>query len=242
MKIGLFSDIHSNLEALEACFADFRKEKLRKLFFLGDIIGYGPDPNKCIALVHKKADAILLGNHDAAAVGLLSTDFFNTYAQASMDYTTQVLTPENLNRLKMSPLEATYDIFKMVHACPEEPASWGYILDLEDAEENFKFFEQQVCVIGHSHRPIIIKKFRANRCEAVPHDFARIDEDYRYLVNIGSVGQPRDNDPRSSYMIFDTETRIVSIKRVEYDYQKTQMKMKKAKLPQFLVDRIAVGR
>jgi len=242
MKIGFFSDIHSNLEALEACIADFKKEKLRKLFFLGDIIGYGPDPNKCIALVHKKADVILLGNHDAAAAGLLSTDYFNTYAQASMDYTTEVMTPENLNRLKMSPLEATYDIFKMVHACPKEPASWGYILDLEDAEENFKFFEQQVCVIGHSHRPTIIKKFRANRSEAVPHDFARIDDDYRYLVNIGSVGQPRDNDPRSSYMIFDTETRIVSIKRVEYDYQKTQKKMRKVKLPQFLVDRIAIGR
>jgi len=242
MKIGFFSDIHANLEALEACLADFRKEKLKKLFFLGDIVGYGPNPNECIELVHKKADVRLLGNHDAAAIGILSTEYFNTYAQASMDYTTQILTEENLKRLSLSPMEATHDIFKMVHASPKDPSSWGYILDLEDAEENFKAFEQRVCVIGHSHRPVIIKKFRANRCEAIPHDFACIDDEYRYLINIGSVGQPRDNDPRSSYMIYDSETKIVSIKRVEYDYQKTQEKMMKANLPKFLVDRIAAGR
>jgi len=242
MRIGFFSDIHANLEALDACITDFKKEHLDKLFFLGDVVGYGPDPNKCVEIVDKKADIKILGNHDAAAIGLLNTSYFNQYAQASMNYTAQVISDKNLKKLKMFLIEATFDMFKMVHSSPTDPSAWGYILDLEDAEESFKHFEQQVCVIGHSHRPVIIKKYKINRCEPVPHDFARIDDDYRYIVNIGSVGQPRDGDPRACYMIFDSETNIVSLKRVEYDYEKTQEKMRKAALPRFLVERIAIGK
>lgn len=242
MRIGIIADVHANLEALEACLADIKKEKLKKLFFLGDAVGYGPDPNKCVELIDKKTDVKLLGNHDAAAVGLLSTAYFNQYAQVSMGFTCEVLTERNLNRLKRFVMEATFEDMKMVHACPKEPSGWGYILDIEDAEDNFKYFEQQICLIAHSHRPVIIKKFKANRCEAVIHDFVKIDPDYRYIINVGSVGQPRDGDPRASYMIYDTDSRMMSIKRVEYDWQKTQEKMLKANLPKFLVERIAVGK
>ncbi len=242
MKIGLISDVHANLEALDACLADIKTEKVKRIFFLGDAVGYGPDPNKCVELIHKKADVKLLGNHDAAAIGLLNTSYFNQYAQLSMGYTCQVLSEKNLDRMKRFQMEASFDMMKMLHSSPKEPTSWGYILDVEDAEENFKYFEQQVCVIGHSHRPLIVKKYKGNRCEAVAHDFVHIDDDYRYIINIGSVGQPRDGDPRASYMIYDTETNIMSIRRVEYDCEKTQQKMINANLPRFLVDRIAVGK
>jgi predicted phosphodiesterase len=242
MRIGFFSDVHANLEALEACLSDFKKEKLSRIFFLGDVVGYGPDPNKCIELVDKKADVKLLGNHDAAAIGLLNTEYFNQYAQMSMSFTSQVLSEKNLKRLSLYHMEACFDIFKMVHASPKEPDTWGYILDLEDAEGNFKYFEQQACLIGHSHRPVIIKKYKTNNCEVVPHEFVKVDDDYRYIVNIGSVGQPRDGDPRSCYMIYDTDEKIMTLKRVEYEYEKTQEKMRKANLPKFLVDRIAVGK
>jgi len=242
MKIGFFSDVHANLEALETCLADFKKEKLKKLFFLGDVVGYGPDPNKCVELVDKKADIKLLGNHDAAAVGLLNTDYFNQYAQISIDHTIRILSEKNLKRIKMFHIEATFDVFKMVHSQPKDPTSWGYILDIEDAEENFKYFEQQVCIIGHTHQPAIIKKYKNNRCEMVAHDFVRLDNDYRYIINIGSIGQPRDSDPRASYGIYDDESGIFSIKRIEYDYEKTQEKMKKVSLPRFLIDRIAMGK
>jgi len=242
MKIGFFSDVHGNYEALKACVSDFKREKIKKLFFLGDVVGYGPEPNKCIETIEKKAEVKLLGNHDAAAIGLLSTDYFNQYAQASMGYTSSILSDKNLQRLRLFHMEAAYDIFKMVHASPKEPSAWGYILDIEDAEESFKYFEQQVCVIGHSHRPAIFKKYKTNRCELAAHDFVKIDDDYRYIINIGSIGQPRDGDPRASYMIYDSDDQIMSIKRVEYDYEKTQERMRKADLPRFLIDRIAVGK
>ena len=242
MRIGFFADVHANLEALEACTADFKKERLKKVFFLGDAVGYGPDPNKCVELIDKKADIRILGNHDAVAIGLLSSCYFNQYAQISMGYTCQVLSEKNLSRLRGSVMEATFQIFKMLHASPREPSGWGYVLDLEDAEENFKYFEQQVCMIAHSHRPAIIRKFGTNRCQAVEHDFVHIDDDYRYIINVGSVGQPRDGDHRSCYMIWDAQTNIVSTKRVDYDYAKTQEKMMRANLPRFLVERIAAGK
>ncbi len=242
MRIGFFADVHANLEALEACLADFRLERLKKAFFLGDAVGYGPDPNKCVELIDKKADIRILGNHDAVAIGLLSTSYFNQYAQISMGYTCQVLSEKNLSRIRKFLMEATYDIVKMLHASPKEPSSWGYVLDVKDAEENFRYFEQQVCVIAHSHRPAIVRKYGTNCCEAVAHDFVHIDDEYRYIVNVGSVGQPRDGDPRACYMIWDTDTNIVSTKRVEYDYAKTQEKMIKANLPRFLVERIAAGK
>jgi predicted phosphodiesterase len=242
MKIGFISDIHANLEALEACLADIKREKISKLFFLGDVVGYGPDPNKCIEIIDKRAQIKLLGNHDAATIGLLDTECFNQYAQLSMSYTSQKLKEKNLRKLRMFHLEASFDVFKMVHASPRKPSAWEYIIDIEDAEKNFKYFEQQVCVIGHSHRPAIIKKYKINRCETVPHDFVQLDDDYRYIVNVGSVGQPRDGDPRASYMVYDSETRILSIRRVEYDFEKTQKKMREADLPRFLVERISVGK
>lgn len=242
MKIGLIADVHANLEALEACLADFKREDLKRVFFLGDAVGYGPDPNKCVELIDKKAGIKLLGNHDAAAVGLLSTSFFNQYAQISMDYTCEALTDKNLARLRKFVMEATFGDMRMLHSTPKDPSSWGYVLDIEDAEESFKYFEQQVCVIGHSHRPMIVRKYKTNRCELVEHDFVHIDDDYRYIINVGSAGQPRDGDPRACYMIWDDETSIISMKRVEYDYTKTQEKMMKVKLPRFLIDRIAAGK
>jgi len=242
MKIGFLSDIHANLEALEACLKDIKAEKLSKLFFLGDVIGYGPDPNKCIEIIVKRAQITLLGNHDAASIGLIDTGCFNEYAKISIEYTSQTLREKNLRKLRMFHLEATFDVFKMVHASPRKPSAWEYIVDIEDAEDHFKHFEQQVCVIGHSHRPSIMKKYKMNRCENVPHDFIQLDDDYRYIVNVGSVGQPRDGDPRASYMIYDSETKILSIKRVEYNIEKTQEKMRKVDLPEFLVERISVGK
>jgi len=242
MKLAFFSDVHANHEALKACFADFKREKAKKIFFLGDAVGYGPNPNKCVELIDKKSDVRLLGNHDAAAIGLLSTDFFNQYAQASMGYTSSTLSEKNFTRIQKFHLEATYDIFKMTHASPKEPSAWGYILDNEDAEESFKYFEQQVCVVGHSHRPVIFKKYKNNRCESCSHDFVKLDPEYRYIINIGSVGQPRDGDSRASYMLFDTDTGIASIKRVEYDFEKTQDSMREVNLPKFLIDRIAIGK
>jgi predicted phosphodiesterase len=242
MRYGFFSDVHANLEALNSATEDFRKEKLDKVFFLGDAVGYGPDPNECVSIIDRLTDVKLMGNHDFAALGLIETTQFNEYAQQAMDWTRSILTEESLNILSGFVMENRFDQFCLVHSTPKQPQEWNYIFDLDDAEENFGFFENQICVIGHSHFPAIIKKFEDRRCFLHQEGKTGIEDGFRYIINIGSVGQPRDGSNRACYMIFDTEEKIVILKRLEYDFKKTQSKMKKRGLPQFLVDRLAVGR
>jgi predicted phosphodiesterase len=242
MRYGFFSDVHSNLEALEAVAEDFRKEKLDRLFFLGDAVGYGPDPNECVSLIDGLTDVKLMGNHDYAALGLIETTLFNEYAQQAMEWTRGVLTEESLKILSGFSMEHEFDQSHLVHSTPKEPNQWNYIFDLDDAEENFGFFHKQMCIIGHSHFPAIIKKFNGRHCFLHEESQSEIAKDFRYIVNIGSVGQPRDGSNKACFMIYDAAKKTVTLKRLDYDFKKTQEKMKKRGLPQFLIDRLAVGR
>jgi predicted phosphodiesterase len=242
MRYGFFSDVHANLEALNSVTKDFQKEKLDKVFFLGDAVGYGPDPNECVSIVDRLTDVKLMGNHDFAALGLIETTQFNEYAQQAMDWTRNILTEESLNVLSGFAMDNRFDQLCLVHSTPKQPQEWNYIFDLDDAEENFGFFENQICVIGHSHFPAIIKKFDGRRCFLHQERKTGIEDGFKYIINIGSVGQPRDGSNKACYMIYDTEEKVITLKRLEYDFKKTQAKMKKRGLPQFLVDRLAVGR
>jgi predicted phosphodiesterase len=242
MRYGFFSDVHSNLEALEAVAQDFRKEKLDRVFFLGDAVGYGPDPNECVSLIDGLTDVKLMGNHDYAALGLIETTSFNQYAQQAMEWTRSVLTEENLKILSGFVMEREFDQAHLVHSTPKEPKEWNYIFDLDDAEENFGFFHKQMCIIGHSHFPAIIKKFNDRHCFLHEENQTEIAKEFRYIVNIGSVGQPRDGSNMACYMIYDAGKKTITLKRLGYDFRKTQEKMKKRGLPQFLIDRLAVGR
>jgi predicted phosphodiesterase len=242
MRYGLFSDVHSNLEALKAVLADFQKENLDKIFFLGDAVGYGPDPNECVSLINEVAEIKLMGNHDYAALGLIETNLFNVYAQESMEWTKGVLSEKSLKILSGFAMDHRFDQSYLVHSTPKEPQEWDYILDLDDAEENFKFFNKQICFIGHSHSPIIVKKFNDEHCFVHDNTHSEIEKGFKYILNIGSVGQPRDGSNKACYLIYNTKDKMVSLKRVAYDFEKTQAKMKKRGLPQFLIDRLAVGR
>ncbi len=242
MRYGFFSDVHSNLEALKVVVADFQKEKLDKVFFLGDAVGYGPDPNECASLIDQMADVKLMGNHDYAALGLIETNLFNEYAQKSMEWTKSVLTEKSLKILSRFIMDHRFDQSYLVHSTPKEPQEWNYILDLDDAEENFNFFNKQVCIIGHSHFPVIIKKYDGRHCFLHDETWAKIEKGFKYIINIGSVGQPRDGSNQACYLIYNTEEKIATLKRLPYDFKKTQAKMKKWGLPQFLIDRLAVGR
>ncbi len=242
MRYGFFSDVHGNLEALEAAAADFQEQKLDQLMFLGDAVGYGASPNECLELIQKLANKSLMGNHDYAALGLMETDYFNQYARESIEWTKTIL--QNGSHEVMSSFYLTYkfDQFHLVHATPKEPEAWHYILNLSEAEENFDYFTKRVCLIGHSHRPVIIKKYGDRHCFIHNDTQVGLEEDFRYLINIGSVGQPRDGNPDASYLIYDTETKIAQLRRVPYDVKKAQKKMKKAGLSQYLAERLAVGR
>ncbi len=242
MKYGFFSDVHANLEALKACIIDFRSEKIDKLFFLGDAVGYGPNPDECVRLIKDIAEIKLMGNHDYAALGLMDTDFFNQYAAESMGWTKNSISKKTIE--VMSNFEISYELGDMllVHASPKEPERWHYILDMEDAKENFEFFKQKICIVGHTHRPYIVSVDENQAADLSKETVEPIKPERRYLINIGSVGQPRDGDPRSCYLIYDNKLNTVTLKRVAYDIKSTQQSMAKIGLPEYLIDRLAVGR
>ena len=183
-----------------------------------------------------------MGNHDYAALGLIETNLFNPYAQKSMEWTKSVLTEKSLKVLSSFSMDQRFDLFYLVHSTPKEPQEWNYIFDLDDAEENFGFFNKPACLIGHSHHPAIIKKYKDKHCFLHEKPWVQIEDGFRYIVNIGSVGQPRDGSNQACYLIYDVEEKRADLKRLPYDYKKTQAKMKKRGLPQFLIDRLALGR
>jgi predicted phosphodiesterase len=242
MRYGFFSDVHANLEALKACVLDFRSEKIDKLFFLGDAVGYGPNPDECVKLIDKISEVGLMGNHDYAALGLMETEYFNQYAAQSVGWTKDSLSQKSIEIMTDFELTHQVDDILMVHSSPKDPENWHYILDMDDAEENFNYFQQKICLVGHTHRPYIVYKSGTENAVLSRQTGEVLQDDCRYLVNIGSVGQPRDGDPRSCYMIFDTETSSLSLKRVQYNVRNTQNDMAKVGLPEYLIERLTTGR
>jgi diadenosine tetraphosphatase ApaH/serine/threonine PP2A family protein phosphatase len=244
MRYAFISDIHANLEALEAVLDDTDSQKIDEIICLGDIVGYGANPNECVDIVIKRCPITLLGNHDAAAVEMLSTQHFNVHAKIAIEWTTQTLRPEISETLRELPLKADIDQVTLVHATPYEPNMWYYITSLEEAAFNFQFFDTRICMVGHTHIPIIIVLDDQKELYVHQESSIRLNEHEgsRLLINVGSVGQPRDRNPKSCYGIFDTETAEFSYRRVEYNIEKTQAKMKKIRMPEFLISRLEDGR
>jgi len=242
MKFAILSDIHANLEALQNVLRDIEQQGVEKIHFLGDVVGYGCNPNKCIKMVNEHCEIKLLGNHDYAAMGLESTSSFNQMAQTSMEWTIEKLKKKSLAILADFEMEAVYLDYNLVHASPGHPEEWNYILNRDQAAEEFDMFDESVCFLGHSHLPVIFIQDADGVISQSSSKKLQINDDNRYIINVGSVGQPRDNDPRSCYVIVDHENRQIEYRRVEYDIGKVQEKMRKAMLPDFLIERIAVGR
>lgn len=240
MRYAFISDIHSNLEALNAVMEKVKAEKPDKVIFLGDVVGYGPDPNECIEILRGSADIMVAGNHDYGAVGMTDTSYFNDHAKAAIEWTAKVLSKENKSFL--SGLLLTSNIKKesiyLVHGSPEEPEEWDYLVNAKDADTNFKFFSEISCFIGHSHIPAIMEMLPDGKIN-IHSDHSEIKKGCRYIINAGSVGQPRDGNPDAAYAVFDTDS--ITIKRVAYDILLTQKKMKDAGLPSYLIDRLLSG-
>jgi diadenosine tetraphosphatase ApaH/serine/threonine PP2A family protein phosphatase len=244
MRIAIISDIHGNLEALEAVLADIEAQHIDENLCLGDIVGYGVSPNECLELVKAKCPLVLLGNHDAAAVGLLSTHHFNIHAKIAIEWTTENLSKAGKAYLQALPLRKVQHGSTFVHATPYEPNMWYYITSLEEAAFNFQFYETPVCYVGHTHIPIIIVLDKER--ELYVHQDARVSfadkPEARLLINVGSVGQPRDRNANACYGVLDTEKQEFEHRRVSYDVAKTQGRMRKAKMPEFLIMRLQDGR
>jgi len=241
MSILVISDIHSNLSALQAVLQD--AGTVDAVWCLGDLIGYGPNPNECIELIQEQPNLIcLLGNHDAACIGGLNIGTFNREARMAVEWTQTVLTQENISFLQERPQIEVIDNVTLAHGSPREPV-YEYILDVRSARENFDFFDNDFCFIGHSHLPLIFTK---NSTEdkvtlALPQHSQVIQLKPRSIANPGSVGQPRDRDRRAAYAIFDPEEQTWNYRRVEYDIQSTQEEMRTANLPSRHIERLSGG-
>jgi predicted phosphodiesterase len=244
MRLALISDIHANIEALEAVVADIKTHNVDEILCLGDIVGYGANPNECIELVNESCSIILLGNHDAAAVGMLSTQHFNIHAKIAIEWTTDNLKKSGFDYLKTLPLKESKYSTTFVHATPYEPNMWYYITSLEEAAFNFQFFDTSFCFVGHTHIPIVIVLEQEKEVYVHPGDSLDYTNlaNVRFLINVGSVGQPRDRNPKSCYGIIDTDAKAFTYHRVSYDIQKAQAKMRKIKMPEFLITRLEEGR
>jgi predicted phosphodiesterase len=244
MLYGIFSDIHGNLPALDAVLASMESRKVERLICLGDLVGYGPHPNECVAKVKSVADHCIIGNHDSVALKRETPLSFNVYARAAIEWTQGVLTPDSIDYLKALPYIAELGRSTFVHASPMSPADWHYVADLDDAIEGFEYFQTQFCFIGHTHSPVMvaIQNGSPDIPAVIEGPVYRPEANEKLLVNVGSVGQPRDRDPRASWCLMDSDGGWLEIVRVEYDYTITQKAMRDLNFATFLVERLAVGR
>ncbi len=241
MRVAIISDVHANLQALKGVAQDIEKERAEKVIFLGDVVGYGADPNACVKLINSLCEIKLLGNHDYVALGLEQPQYFNRMAQESIIWTQNALSDRSIEMMSDFEMESTFLDYFLVHATPENPADWNYLLNIDDAAQNFDAFAQNFCFVGHSHIPVIFCRKPNGEIVTVNEEEHTAIPGCRYIINVGSVGQPRDGNPDACYLIINTETNKFAYRRVSYDLKKAQKKMEKANLPQFLITRLASG-
>jgi len=242
MKAAIISDIHSNLEALLVVLKDIKKRRLKSIFCLGDLVGYGANPNECVDLCIKESKLIVAGNHDWAAVDKTDISTFNPVAAEAIKWTQDQISKESTSKLKGLELTKRMDNLLLVHATPKDPAKWGYLFTLEEFEKEFAQFDEQICFIGHSHIPAAVFQDANGYCDLVRDNPFPIVAKRKYVVNVGSVGQPRDLDPRASYAIYDGNKNNIEIVRLDYNIPLAQQKIIMGGLPEVLADRLLAGR
>ncbi len=241
-RVGLVSDIHGNLPALDAVIAALRREKVDRIVSCGDLVGYGPWPREVISRIQGLGVTGVQGNHDAAACGALPADHFTAAARRAIDWIRTRLDRDELGYLAGLPQTRTVEGMSVVHGSLRGPL-WEYILDPWTAGESFRLLETQIGLFGHSH---IQGGFIDGGGGVEPIDPRRGEVDLlpgvRYLINPGSVGQPRDGDPRAAYAIIDLDEEMIIYRRVPYDISATQREIRRVGLPRELADRLSLGR
>ena len=241
MRTLIVSDIHSNIAALDAVLADAEAEEpIDGIVSLGDIVGYGPAPMECIDRLRSRGFVSIMGNHDAAAAGVVGLEAFNPIAAEACRWTTAHLSAEALVFLAELPRTLVEDSFTLAHGTPNDPI-WDYLISYSQAVEAWERVDTSDVFVGHSHIQFSVEAGRGVEHPGpdgltVPLGHARL------VVNPGSVGQPRDRDPRAAYAVYDDDARIVSLRRVWYDITETQRAMAEAQLPEPLITRLSLGR
>jgi len=241
MRYGIFSDIHSNLEALEAVLADMRAQAVGKLVCLGDIVGYNANPRECLEIVRGLGCVVIRGNHDQETARSGKVPDFNPQATAGVVYSRHELDAAQRAFLGALPLKDTVDDFTVVHATLADPARWGYVVSLAEAELSIGFQKTALCFFGHTHVPHLFVEEEGKVAEYFYRKIT-LDPGKRYFINVGSVGQPRDGDWRAAYALYDSAERTLELHRVPYDVATTQAKIRQAKLPEALAARLSGAR
>jgi diadenosine tetraphosphatase ApaH/serine/threonine PP2A family protein phosphatase len=240
MVHAIVADVHGNLEALETVLADLERIRPDSIQCLGDFVGYGASPNECMARLLPMIENAVAGNHDLAACGRIDLRYFNASAAAAARWTDESLTPPHRRYLEELPLEAEWRGALLVHASPAAPEEWRYVLSPEAATAEMEATRFDLCFIGHSHFPGVFDlngpRVRYTRAAEVA-----LQAGHRYLVNVGSVGQPRDGDPRAAYLLYDEAARTLRHVRLEYDLEGAMRRIRDAGLPPFLAERLQWG-
>jgi predicted phosphodiesterase len=241
MRLAVLSDIHANLVALEAVRADL--PAVDEVWVLGDIVGYGPRPNEVIAALQSMGARSVLGNHDGAAIGTVDPAEFNPDAHAAITWTADVLDANARAYLAALPQVRRDGQLTAVHGSPRDPI-WEYIVSAQVAAANLGAFDTRLCLFGHTHLPVIFAATDEGAIRAVPGTAGETIGvgDGRALINPGSVGQPRDGNPASSYLVLDLDGETAEFRRVTYDVEATQRQMLDAALPPRLAERLGYGR
>ncbi|MBI5699312.1 metallophosphoesterase family protein [Candidatus Saganbacteria bacterium] len=221
MRYGIIADIHGNLEALQKVLLQV-EGKVDQIICLGDIVGYGPDPNECCEILKKRKILSVAGNHEKGTLGELELAWFNKNAAEAIGWTQKELRPENLQFIKGLPMTLDFPEFQIVHGSLLNPVK-EYLTKLEEALPTFELMTKPLLFVGHTHRPLELK------------------DKGKKILNPGSIGQPRDGDPRAAYLIFDAQKGDAEWLRVDYNIEATQEKMRQAGLPVFLVERLRRG-
>jgi diadenosine tetraphosphatase ApaH/serine/threonine PP2A family protein phosphatase len=241
MRVAVVSDIHSNLHALEAVLAAIDAEPPDELWCLGDLVGYGPRPNECCAVVAERADVCLAGNHDLAVRGTIDLEDFGGEAGVAATWTRTVLEPEAQALLdRLEPQGSAHGV-ALYHGSARDPV-WEYVLSDEGALATLDLAESPLVLVGHSHVALQVVDSGGEVAGGVARGGTELDLDgVRALLNPGSVGQPRDGDPKAAYLLLDLDAKRASFRRVEYDVERTQREIRDAGLPEMLAGRLALG-
>ncbi|MDQ6911369.1 MAG: metallophosphatase family protein [Verrucomicrobiota bacterium] len=240
MRIAIFSDLHGNLEAAEAVMQDAQSNECTHYVCLGDLVGYNANPHECVELVRQLDCPTVKGNHDEqACLGSSSRDF-NDLAEQAINWTREHLTEEDKEWLAGLRMIRQVRDFTIVHATLDTPGEWGYVFKNLDAVASFTYQHTPVCFFGHTH--VAGAFVRDEGVKRIVTEQLMIEPGKKYFINTGSVGQPRDGDPRAAYCIYHTDRNVVQQRRVKYDLATAQQKIIKAGLPRLLAERLELGR
>jgi len=240
MKYAIIADIHGNLEAFQTVLEDIKTQNVNQIVCLGDVVGYNANPKECLQIVREMNIPCVKGNHDEYCSSEDALEGFNPHAAEAVHWTRNQLTTEDRQWLRDLKYSRMVGNFTIVHATLDAPQRWGYVFDKLAAAASFPYQNTQVCFFGHTHVPVAF--MRDSVVRGGTYSKFKIDVSKKYFVNVGAVGQPRDNNPKAAYVVFDVDAGTIELRRLDYDIPTTQEKIRAAGLPERLAERLEFGR